>query len=147
MEDARKRAPELKKQFRERELEIAKVRAERLEAKRAKMKKKEEDKANERLRLQEQIEDVGLWKSEEAVTVGLAKVKESARGEGKGKLLEALKRQINFRRKVLRQPILDPKDWAFSEGQKLCDVATLKAKLLKIIGQAPKDPNDANDSE
>ena len=77
--------------------------------------------------------------------MGLAKVKESARGEGKGKLLEALKRQINFRRKVLRQPILDQKDWSFSEGQKQCDVAALTAKLLKIISQAPKDLSNANE--
>ena len=68
---------------------------------------------------------------------GLAKVKDLGRGEGKGRMLEALKRQINFRKKVLRQPILDAKDWAFSEGHKPCDVSTLKAKLVKIINQIP----------
>ena len=76
--------------------------------------------------------------------MGLAKVKESARREGKGKL--SLKHKINFRRKVLRQPILDSKDWAFSEGQRQCDVAALTAKLLRIISQAPEDLSNANEN-
>ena len=84
------------------------------------------------------IEDLGgLWRTEEEVREGLAKVKEAGRGEGKGRMLDALKCQIRFRKNVLQQVVRDQKDWTFTECSKALDVPSLVTKLVKIINQTP----------
>ena len=66
---------------------------------------------------------------------GLIKVKEGARGEGKGKQLDCIKQQMAYRRRILEQPVADPKDWILSQNGRQLDVAALSLKLAKLIGQ------------
>ena len=77
----------------------------------------------------------GLWRSEEDMKQGLIKVKAGARGEGKGKQLECIKQQMAYRRRILEQPVADPKDWMLSQNGLQLDVAELSLKLAKLIGQ------------
>ena len=94
MEDARHQAPKIKAQFRERERKIAELRAARQREKREQLRAKEEEKVRECAQLIDRVEGLGgLWKTEEQVSEGLARVKQSGRGEGKGRLLRALKNQ------------------------------------------------------
>jgi hypothetical protein len=65
------------------------------------------------------------------------KVKDEARKEGKGKLLDAIKTQMSFRRKVLRKQVREPKEWSYSENECMHDVAELNAKLNVIISKVP----------
>ena len=131
MEDARRQAPKIKSLFREREQKIAELRATRQREKREQLRAKEENKLRERALLIDKVEELGgLWKNEDQVKEGLAKVK------GKGRLVEALKAQINFRRKVLQQQVLDQKDWTFSENSKPLNIDSLTTKLINIISQA-----------
>ena len=110
MEDARRQASKIKAQFQERERKIAELRAVRQHEKREQLQAKEEKKVRERAQLIDRVEGLGgLWKTEEQVREGLTRVKPSERGEGKGRLLEALKNQINFRRKVPQQQVHDQK--------------------------------------
>ena len=91
----------------------------------------------ERAQLIDRVEGLGgLWKTEEQVREGLARVKQSGRGEGKGRQLEALKNQINFRRKVLQQQVHDQKAWTFSENSKPLSVESLTTKLYNLLSQA-----------
>ena len=138
MEDARRQATTIKEQFKERAKKIAALRAERLREKRETARAKEEEKVRERMQLMTKVNDLGgLWSTEEAVREGLAKVKEAGRGEGKGRMLDALKVQIRFRKVYLPESVKDQKDWTFSENSKALDVPSLTAKLVKIIKQSP----------
>ena len=73
---------------------------------------------------------------------GLDKVKESAKGEGKGKQLESIKCQINYRRRIVEQPVNDPKNWTFSENGRQLNVESLSIKLARLIGQTASHIDD-----
>ena len=66
---------------------------------------------------------------------GLALIGQSARGAGKGKLMDAIKTQMAFRRKVLHQAVHDTKDWVYSQNGSMHDVTELSTKLKTIITQ------------
>ena len=83
----------------------------------------------------------GLWQTEEAVMEGVDKVKKSGRGEGKVRVLAALKCQISYRRQILGQPVFDKADWYFSENGVVFDNSTITSKLLKLITQDKENPN------
>ena len=114
---------------------MAELQQKRQREKREKKRAKEEEKVRERAELDSKKEELGgLWRTVEQIDEGLARVK-AGRGEGKRRMLDALKVQIQFRRKVLLQPVLEAKDWTFSENSKPLDVPALRAKLLKIASQ------------
>ena len=137
MEDARRQAPKIRALFRERERKIEELEAARLQKKREAAKAKEQEKIRDKMQLMTRIEELGgLWRSEAEVVEGLARVK-VGRGEGKGRMLDALKSQIRFRKTVLQQTVKDPKDWTFSENAKALDVQSIVTKLVKIIDQCP----------
>ena len=137
IEEARKHTPAMKAKFKERQQKIMEVRAARLRERQEQEKAKEERALKKRVELLQKVEMLGgMWKSVAELEEGLKKVKGSARGEGKGKLLDALKTQIDFRRKILQQPVVDAKDWTYSENGKALDVAALSAKLVNLIHQS-----------
>ena len=126
---AKRRAPEMKARFKEREESIAKLRRERLMEKRQKMKEKVEKKMRERKQLEEKIKVEGFWQTEEQVKVGLEKVRLSGRGEGKTRQLAAIKTQMAYRLQIMDH------DWLYSQGGKPLGVAALTDKLIKVIHQ------------
>ena len=133
---AKRRAPEIRRKFREREEGIRQLRLERFREKEAKLKEKEAKALKDRMELIIKVDAMGgLWRSEEDMKQGLIKVKAGARGEGKGKQLECIKQQMAYRRRILEQPVADPKDWMLSQNGLQLDVAELSLKLAKLIGQ------------
>jgi hypothetical protein len=94
--------------------------------------------AHELMALAEKVEQQGgLWKSAEVLDAALMEIQQRARGQGKGKQMDALKSQIAYRKKVLHQPILDPKDWTYSDNGRQCTVSDISTKLKIIISQTP----------
>ena len=137
MENAMKSTPAMLAKSKERERQMLELRAARLQEQREQVRQKEVKEVQKRMGWVAKVEALGgLWKSEEEMEAGLKMVVENAGGRGcKGKLLEALKDQMNFRKNILQQTGIDAKDWSFSEEKKALDVDQLKAKLAKIINQ------------
>ena len=134
---AKQRTPELKARFRRREQEINDLRATRLEEKREKVRAKAAKAMNDRRALIAKVNAMGgLWESEAELQHGLENVKNEGRGEGKVRLLAALKSQMAYRRQILEQPVIDKADWSYSQGSVTCDIPTLTSKLTKLIHQA-----------
>ena len=75
----------------------------------------------------------GVWSTEAQVDEGLKKVKEGGRGGAKGKMTDALKTQLSFRRKVWGQKLTDQKQWNLSENGRAFTVDELAMKLKSII--------------
>ena len=75
----------------------------------------------------------GLWRSEEEVEEKIARIKSQSRGESVGKVKEAVKAQINYRRRILS--VNDAADWRFSVNGRPCLADDLKEKLKAIILQ------------
>ena len=100
--------------------------------------RKEREKSKELKSLYTRIENIGgLWKTEEAVDEELAKITSGRRGDQKLKL-DALKTQISFRKKNLRQPF-PAKLGAFSQAGRAFSVAEMTQKLKDIIKLAQKE--------
>ena len=138
IEEARKQAVQMRKTFKEREKDLMKAREEALQKKREAIKAKEEQEAKKRTELGKEIDALGgMWKSVEEMKVGLEKVRANARGEGKGKLVQALKCQISYRRLVAKQPVRDAKEWNYTGANGKIDVEGLTSKLVNIINQFP----------
>ena len=143
VDQAKRRAPEIMKKFRERESQIQQLRLDRIRAKEDKVKAREAKAVKDRLELIGKIDEMGgFWKTEEEMKKGLDKVKESAKGEGKGKQLESIKCQINYRRRIVEQPVNDPKNWTFSENGRQLNVESLSIKLARLIGQTASHIDD-----
>ena len=95
----------LRKLYKERQAEIQRVRRENLEAERKEKERKEQARLAELERLVKAVELLGgQWRSVEAVELGLGRLTTGKRGENKPKL-DAIKTQINFRKKVMSQII------------------------------------------
>ena len=136
VDQAKRRAPEIRRKFRQREEEIRNLRLERIREKEQKVKEKEAKALMERFKLIDKVDAAGgLWKTEAEMKEGLLRVKEAARGEGKGKQIEQIKSQMSYRRKILEQTVADPKDWHFSENGRALGLESLTIKLAKLIGQ------------
>ena len=83
---------------------MLRIRRDNLHKERQEKARKEKEKSKELENLYTRIENVGgLWKTEEAVDKELAKLTTGRWGDQKLKL-DALKTQILFRKKNLRQP-------------------------------------------
>ena len=143
IEEAKRRTSELKARFREREKEINDLRAKRLEEKREKVRAKAAKTMSDRRALIAKVNAMGgLWETEEELKRGVEKAKSGGRGQGKTRVIAAIKSQMAYRRQILEQPVIDKTDWSYSEGSVACDVPTLAAKLTKIILQAPAESTD-----
>ena len=137
IQGAKRRTSDLKARFRQREQEINDLRASRLEEKRDKVRAKATKAMNDRRDLIAKVNAMGgLWESEEDLQQGLEKVRNEGRGEGKVRLLAAIKSQMAYRRQILAQPVVDKADWSHSHGSVACDIPTLTSKLTKLIHQA-----------
>ena len=129
---ARKDVPGIRKLYKERQAEIQRVRRENLQAERKEKERKEQERSAELERLVKAVELLGgQWRSEEAVAAGLARLTTGKRGENKIKL-DAIKTQINFRKKVLNQNI--PAQYGtFSQAGKQFSLAEMTERLKAIV--------------
>ena len=116
-------------------------------AEQALQQRKDKARADEQKRIHELVDLTvkinslgGLWKTSMEVEEGLAKIRGAARGGGKGKLLEGIKTQLAFRKKVLRQPLSDPKLWSYSEKGRAFDVDELTQRLKLVVAESPIRP-------
>ena len=134
--EARKDTPAMIAQFRERKKGIEEEQRQRLEGQQEEVRQKEEKAAAELTELAAKVEELGgVWKSEEEVDTKIESIKSKGRGEAVGKVKDALKAQINFRRRIMKQPVRDAGDWKFSENGRPCLANELQQKLKNIILQ------------
>jgi hypothetical protein len=133
---AQKDTKELKNKYKERQEEIRRHRRESLEKERQERERKQRERAVEISALCVKLEALGgLWDSDGDVGEGLKKLKLGERSDDKRKL-DAIKVQLQYRRKVLQQKVTDAKLWCFSEG-KLNFTVTQMTEKLKIVIRQP----------
>ena len=132
---ARKDTPGMIAEFRQRKKVIEEQRR-RLDEQEKELKQKEAKAAAELTELAAKVAGLGgLWRSEEEVEEKIASIKSQSRGESIGKVKDAVKAQINYRRRILKQPVNDAADWRFSVNGRPCLADDLKEKLKAIILQ------------
>ena len=129
---ARKDVPTLRKNFKERRKEIQCARRENLEREREEKRKKEQQRLAVVERLVKAVEQTGgLWTTAESVDAGLQRMTTGGRGDNKLKL-DAIKAQINYRKKVMSQTI--PGKYAnFSQAGKRFSLAEMTQRLKEIV--------------
>ena len=122
----------LRLKYKERQADIQRCRRENLERERKEKERKDRERVEEAQQLCKKLEEIGgLWTTNDAVDAGLAKFSTGKRGEGKHKL-DAIKVQINFRKKVLNQKF--PAKMAnFSQGGVQFSLLEMIEKLKQII--------------
>ena len=136
IKQARKDTPGMIAEFRERKKMIEEEQRRGLEEKEKEVKQKEAKVAAELTELAAKVEGLGgLWKSEDEVEERIASIKSKSRGESVGKVKDALKAQINYRKRILKQPVKNNLDWNFSANNRQFCADELKEKLKAIILQ------------
>ena len=109
--EARKDTPAMIKQFRERKTGIEEEQRQHLEEQQEEVKQNKEKAAAELRELAAKVEGLGgVWKSGEEVDKNIESIKSKGRGSV-GKVKDALKAQISFRSKILKQPVRNATDW------------------------------------
>ena len=144
--ESMKQTPHIKALFKERSAKLNETLQRRLQEMQNEKAAREEKIMREKENLVAKVEAAGgLWKTEEEVEAGVKRIKESVRGEGKKQILDALKHQISYRRKILLQSTENAKDWTFSENGKPLPIAGLKVKLIHLL--TPYSINDRPENE
>ena len=146
--DSRAETPAVRARFKERQSALKQAAADALQQKKVKAQEDEQKRIYELVDLTAKVNGIGgLWKSADQVDAGLAKVKQEARGGAKGKLLDALKVQLAFRKKVLKQPLTDAKLWSYSEKGRNFDIEELSSRLKLVIAECPMSAASAATTE
>ena len=128
---AKKDAKGIKEKYKERQEEIKLARRENLEREREAREKKMRDRATEVTLLCHKISLLGgLWESDIDVREGLDKV-----GTKKSAIIDAVKTQMAYRRKVLEQKLNNAKLWNFSEANISFTPEQMVEKLKLVIRQ------------
>ena len=105
-----KDTPGMIAEFRQRKKVIEEQRR-RLDEQEKELKQKEAKAAAELTELAAKVAGLGgLWRSEEEVEEKIASIKSQSRRESIGKVKDAVKAQINYRRRILKQPVNDAAD-------------------------------------
>ena len=114
--------------YKERKAEIQRDRRANLEAERKEKDRKEKERTAELERLVKAVENLGgQWKTGEDVEAGLGRLSTGKRADSKVKL-NAIKTQINFRKKILNQNI-PAKYGNFSQAGKQFSLEEMMARL------------------
>ena len=131
--NAQKDVKLMRQKYKERRIEIQNARRESLEKERLEKERKEKARVEESEKLCRKIEaHGGLWCSEQAVDDCLKKLTTGKRGDNKLQL-EAIKDQINFRKKVLQQSFESPKVTSFSQAGVAFTLAQMVVKMKNIV--------------
>ena len=136
--ESRAETPIVRAKFKERQLALKEAAEQALEQRKNKAREDEQKRIYELVDLMAKVNGVGgIWKTSLEVDAGLSKVKQAARRGAKGKLLEALKNQLAFRKKVLKQQLSDPKLWSYSEKGQAFDVNDPSSRLKLVVAECP----------
>ena len=127
LQTARTLAPTFRAKFKQRQQVIEDEREKALEEKIRENQRKYQREVQEKENLTKEIEKLGLWTSANEVQDGLDML------TTKAKKVNAVKVQINFRRKVLGQSHPDSSVFKFSKNHKQHSLMTLKENLLKLL--------------
>ena len=129
-----KQTPRMKEVFKQRQAKLEETLQRRIREQQEEKAAKEQKALREKEDLVAKVEAAGgLWRSEEEVESRILRIGESARGQGKKQILDAIKHQISYRRKILLQSTASGKDWTFSENGKALSVCDLKLKLFRLL--------------
>lgn len=129
---AQKDVKSIRAQYKARQVEIQEARRENLAREREECERKEKARKEEMRRLTQKIEVRGLWLSPAAVDEGLGKMSTGKRGDERAKV-QAVKDQINFRKKVLKQKFESAKLTSFSENGVAFFLEELVTKLKVVV--------------
>ena len=138
LQAARTLAPSLRMKFKARRQEIESKRQEDLKKRAEAIARKELKAVKEKEKLTKGIQKTGLWTSRTEVEDGLDEFVKSTKKK------EALKLQINFRKKVLGQNHPNKSIFKFSHNRKQYSVQQLTENLLVLVGAASGDLEDGN---
>ena len=128
-----KDAPIIRATYRERQRLIAETRRQNLEKQRVETERRCVAKAMEVANISSQLEaQGGLWESNDEVDEGLRRLKTTK----KSVILQAIKVQLLYRRKVKNQKITDTKLWNFSEAGVAFPPDQMITKLKSVIRQS-----------
>ena len=112
LQKARACGPELKNQYQARKKQLLEERAGILQAKQAALMRLQEKRVQEKEKLTQTMMIYGLWQNEQQMQAGLMKLKT------KTSKFQALKAQLDFRRKVLEQNPTDKSVFCLSKNTK-----------------------------
>ena len=114
--------------YKERQEQLVAARRESVLRQRAEQERKQREKAEEISNLCVKLHELGgLWKTDEDIDAGIRRLNGK-----KGVILDAIKTQLHYRRKVMEQKLADSKLWNFSEGRVQFSPAQMTAKLKQI---------------
>ena len=134
---AQKDVKHLWQKYKEHQEDVQRSRRENLERERKEKERKEKERAKEMQQLCSKIESHGgLWCSPEAIDESLQKMSMGKRGEVKIQL-DAIKDQINFRKKVLQQKFKSAKMASFSQNGVQFSLDEMIVKLKNIVSLIP----------
>ena len=124
----RKDARLIKAAYKERQAQIMDARRENVLRLRAERERKQRERAEEISHLCIKLQECGgLWKTDDDIDAGIQRL-----GGKKGAMLDAIKTQLHYRRKVMEQKLADSKLWNFSEGRVQFTPAQMIVKLKQI---------------
>ena len=134
LKNARSKSSELKKLYHLRTEAVMKKREEILRQKQLTLEKKKRDIAVMKEKLTMEIMVYGLWQTQQDIEEGLSKLR------SKTAKLQALKVQINFRKKVLEQIHHDKTVFFTTQKGKPLPIETLVENLMKLLEIPPALP-------
>ena len=86
-----------------------------------------------RLALSSAVESLGgMWKNEEQLISRLQQIQNNSKGEGKTKKIEAIKAQLQYRKKFYQQDF-----GKLSENGRPLRLEALQIKLIRLMNQTP----------
>ena len=127
---AREKGQKFRKVFKERRLAMFEEKARLMRAKQATAAKKRVKERKERENLTQEIISMGLWQTVYQIEVGLMKLK------SKTSKLNALKTQLNFRKKILQQTHPSKTIFQFSHKGHQYTVDEMKQNLSELLPDA-----------
>ena len=132
MAQARKDAPTIKATYKQRQEKIIIDRRASLQRLREQKEQQQRNKAADVLNLCVKVNTLGgLWESDIDIDEGIRKLPDSK----KATVLDALKSQMQYRRKVMEQKLADVKLWNFSEARTQFTPEQMIARLKQVIRQ------------
>jgi len=130
LKEAKTEGRNIRKKIQERIKNIEKERLEKLRRKENELKEKKVKEFKKREKMTNDILYFGLWQSENDIINHLSEITSSAEKK------TAVKAQITFRKKVLRQVPSNTSLFTFSSGKKTKSQEELKMNLLTLINEA-----------
>ena len=131
LQKARACGPELKNQYQAHKKQLVEERAGILQAKQAALMRLQEKRVQEKEKLTQTMMIYGLWQNEQQMQAGLMKLKT------KTSKFQALKAQLDFRKKVLEQNPADKSVFCLSKNKKKLSIEEVCSNLCELFPPTP----------